>query len=74
MLKGYFFYPLAHVKRTLVFGVISGVAITLAAIVFKIIDKLKTKKAPPKESPLNPGQWPGLLSLSPKPPISRRSS
>ncbi|AEF47431.1 hypothetical protein SerAS12_4338 [Serratia sp. AS12] len=49
MFKGYFFYPLAHVKRTLVFGIISGVAITLAAIVFKIIDKLKTKKAPPKE-------------------------
>ncbi|MCX8963974.1 hypothetical protein EHW66_02800 [Erwinia psidii] len=47
--KGYFFYPLSHVIRTSVFGVMSGVAITLAAIVFNLIDKFKSRKTPPSD-------------------------
>ncbi|WP_235421322.1 hypothetical protein [Erwinia oleae] len=47
--NGYFFYPPYHVKRTIVFGCISGAAITLAAIVFNLIDKFKSRKTPPSD-------------------------
>jgi hypothetical protein len=47
--NGYFFYPLYHVKRTIIFGCISGTAITLAAIVFKLIDKFNARKKPPSD-------------------------
>ncbi len=48
--KSYFFYPLEQVKRTIVFGIISGVAITVSALVFNKIGKHKTRKS----SPSNP--------------------
>lgn len=47
--KGYLFFPAYHVKRVLVFGCIAGSAITLAAIVFNLIDKFKTRKSPPSD-------------------------
>jgi len=47
--NGYFSYPLRHVIRTCVFGIISGVAITLAAMVFNLIDKFKARKSPPSD-------------------------
>ena len=45
--KGFFFYPVKHAIRTCVFGIISGAAITSAAIVFNLIDKFKARKKPP---------------------------
>ncbi|MDR7345742.1 flagellar biosynthesis protein FlhB [Pantoea alhagi] len=48
--KGYFFYSLEQVKRTVFFGSVSGIAITLAAIVFRSIDKYKNLKTPPSDS------------------------
>ncbi|MBK4717213.1 hypothetical protein [Tenebrionicola larvae] len=48
--KGYLFFPLYHVKRMLVFSCIAGTAITLATIVFNLIDKFNTRKKPPSDS------------------------
>lgn len=44
--EGNFSYPLRHVIRTSIFGGISGVAITLAAIAFDFIDKFNARKKP----------------------------
>lgn len=45
--KGCFFLPVYHVERVLVFGCIAGFAITLATIVFNLIDKFNARKKPP---------------------------
>lgn len=42
--KGHFYYPFHQVIRAISFGVIAGSAITLAAILFKLIDMFKIKK------------------------------
>lgn len=47
--EGSFFYPVRQVIRACLFGVISGAAITLAAIVFNLIDKLNSLKKPPTD-------------------------
>lgn len=47
--KGYFFFPVYHVKRVLVFGCIAGSAITLATIAFNLIDKFNTRKKTPSD-------------------------
>ncbi|ECC6794795.1 hypothetical protein DAE30_23220 [Salmonella enterica] len=47
--KGYFFFPLYHVERVFVFGGIAGSAITLATIVFNLIDKFNDHKRPPSD-------------------------
>lgn len=47
--KSYFFYPLEQVKRTIFFGIISGVAITVSALVFNKIGKHKTRKSYPSD-------------------------
>lgn len=46
---GGFYFPLSQVKRAIVFGCIAGTGITLAAIVFNLIDKIKERKTPPSE-------------------------
>ncbi|RPD94081.1 hypothetical protein BBB56_21795 [Candidatus Pantoea deserta] len=45
--KGCFFFPVYHVERIFVFGCIAGSAITLATIVFNLIDKFTVRKKPP---------------------------
>ena len=45
-----FHFPLNQVKRAIVFGCIAGAAITLAAIVFNLIDKCNSRKSPPSDS------------------------
>lgn len=45
--KGYFFFPDYQVERIFVLGCITGSAITLAAIVFNLIDKFDARKKPP---------------------------
>lgn len=47
--KGYFFFPFYHVERIVVFGCIAGSAITLATIVFNLIDKFNCRKKPPSD-------------------------
>lgn len=47
--EGYFFYPIRQIIRACVFGMISGAAITLAAIVFNLIDKFNSHKKPPSD-------------------------
>lgn len=47
--KGYFFFPIYHVERILVFGCIAGAAITLVTIVFNLIDKFSIHKKPPSD-------------------------
>ena len=47
--KGYLFFPFYHVKRVVVFGCIAGTAITLATIVFNLIDKYNARKSPPSD-------------------------
>ena len=42
--QGAFYYPFHQVIRAISFGVIAGSAITLAAILFKLIDMFKIKK------------------------------
>lgn len=42
-----FHFPLNQVKRAIVFSCIAGTAITLAAIVFNLIDKFNSRKKPP---------------------------
>lgn len=49
LVKGYFF-PVYHVERIFVFGSIAGSAITLATIVFNLIDKFNARKKPPSDS------------------------
>lgn len=44
-----FYFPLNQVKRAIVFGCIAGTAITLATIVFKLIDKFNACKKPPSD-------------------------
>ncbi len=39
-----FYFPLSQVKRAIFFGCIAGTAITLAIIVFNLIDKFNTCK------------------------------
>ncbi|OIN34662.1 hypothetical protein AO411_2027895 [Salmonella enterica subsp. enterica serovar Sarajane] len=48
--KGYFFFPVSQVMRVLVFASIAATSITLAAIVFKLIDKFNACKKPPSDS------------------------
>lgn len=47
--KGYLFFPASEVMRVFVFGGIAGSAITLAAIVFNLIDKFNTRKKSPSD-------------------------
>ncbi len=47
--KGYFLYPLRQAIRTCIFGGVSGTAITLAAIVFNLLDKFKARKSLPSD-------------------------
>lgn len=47
--KGYFFFPVYHVERVFVFGCIAGSAITLATIVFNLIDKFNVRKKTPSD-------------------------
>jgi len=42
-----FYFPLSQLKRAMVFGSIAGSAITLATIVFNLIDKSNGRKKPP---------------------------
>lgn len=49
LVKGYFFFPVYHVERIFVFGCIAGSAITLATIVFNLIDKFNARKKPPSD-------------------------
>lgn len=42
--NGYFLIPDGQIKRAIFFGCIAGSAITLAAIVFNLIDKIQSKK------------------------------
>jgi len=42
-----FYFPFSQLKRAIVFGSIAGSAITLATIVFNLIDKFNTRKKPP---------------------------
>lgn len=48
--KGYFFFPVYHVERIFVFGCVAGSAITLATIVFNLIDKFNARKKPPSDA------------------------
>ena len=47
--KGYFSYPLNKIKRTMVFSIITGITITVAAFVFKTIGKYESRKKPPTD-------------------------
>jgi len=47
--KQYFFFPGYHLKRVFVFGCIAGTAITLATILFNLIDKFKARKKTPSD-------------------------
>ncbi|KAA6100196.1 MULTISPECIES: hypothetical protein [Pantoea] len=47
--NGYFLIPDGQLKRAIVFGSIAGTAITLATIVFNLIDKFNTRKSPPSD-------------------------
>lgn len=47
--KGFFFFPAYHLERTVVFGCIAGSAITLATLVFNMIDKYNSRKIPPSD-------------------------
>ncbi|BBJ69872.1 MULTISPECIES: hypothetical protein [unclassified Enterobacter] len=47
--KGYWFFPLHQIKRALVFGTIAGTAITVAAVVFKLIDVFNARKKTPSD-------------------------
>lgn len=42
--NGWFNFPLPQIKRAIVFGSIAGAAVTLAAIVFNLIDKFTMRK------------------------------
>ncbi|PRB59439.1 hypothetical protein CQ001_11525 [Erwinia billingiae] len=46
---GGLYFPLSQMKRAVVFGFIAGTAITLAAIVFNLIDKYNSGKTPPSD-------------------------
>lgn len=45
----YFIIPHGQVKRAIVFGCIAGAAITVATMVFNLIDKYKSRKTPPSD-------------------------
>ncbi|MBV4365788.1 hypothetical protein [Erwinia phyllosphaerae] len=45
--SGFFNFPLSQIKRAIVFGCIAGTAITVAAIVFNLIDYFKARKSSP---------------------------
>ncbi|PNK65159.1 MULTISPECIES: hypothetical protein [Pantoea] len=45
--NGYFLIPVGQIKRAIAFGCIAGIAITLATIVFNIIDRFNNRKSPP---------------------------
>lgn len=47
--NGYFLIPDGQIKRAIIFGCIAGTAITLASIVFNLIDKYKSRKTPPSD-------------------------
>ncbi|WP_395755595.1 hypothetical protein OT793_12325 [Edwardsiella ictaluri] len=50
LLKGDgFYFPLSQLERVIVFGCIAGSAITLATIVFNLIDKFNARKKPPSD-------------------------
>jgi hypothetical protein len=44
-----FYFPVSQVKRGIAFGCIAGAAITLAAIVFNLIDKFNERRMPPSD-------------------------
>lgn len=47
--NGFFLIPNGQLKRAIVFGCIAGIAITLATIVFNLIDKYNSRKSPPSD-------------------------
>lgn len=48
---GDFYLPYEEVARNLFKSIIAASAITLAAIIFNLIDKFKTRKSPPSDQP-----------------------
>ncbi|EGO7456271.1 hypothetical protein IVA10_001970, partial [Escherichia coli] len=44
-----FYFPVNQFKRAIVFGFIAGTAITLATIVFNLIDKFNSRKKTPSD-------------------------
>ncbi|HDX7387028.1 TPA: hypothetical protein RPO46_005254 [Escherichia coli] len=44
-----FYFPVNQFKRAIVFGCIAGTAITLATIVFNLIDKFNSRKKTPSD-------------------------
>lgn len=48
--KTILFFPGYHLKRVFVFGCIAGTAITLATILFNLIDKFKARKKTPSDA------------------------
>ncbi len=47
---GEFYLPNEEIMRNLFKSIIAGAAITLAAIVFNLIDKCNSRKSPPSDS------------------------
>lgn len=47
--NGYFLIPDGQITRAIVFGGIAGTAITLATLVFNLIDKYNSGKTPPSD-------------------------
>ncbi|URQ62204.1 hypothetical protein LQ939_08135 [Pantoea alhagi] len=45
-----FYFSTGQLKRAIVFGCIAGSAITLATIVFNLIDKFNARKKPPSDT------------------------
>ncbi len=48
---GDFYFPYEEVARNLFKSIIAASAITLAAIIFNLIDKFKVRKSPPPDQP-----------------------
>ncbi len=47
--NGYFLIPNGQIKRAIIFGCVAGVAITMATLVFNLIDKYNSRKSPPSD-------------------------
>ncbi|QBR49029.1 hypothetical protein [Erwinia sp. QL-Z3] len=47
--NGYFLIPDGQITRAILFGGIAGTAITLATLVFNLIDKYNSGKTPPSD-------------------------
>ncbi|OMP94786.1 hypothetical protein BZP36_09540 [Raoultella terrigena] len=46
---GIFIFPENQIKRAIAFGCICGIAITVITLVYRLIDKFKTRKSPPSD-------------------------